>query len=86
MEFFHVLEKTPILFESSLEFSRFFNFLGEISWGYVHGTVVKVSSKFRWIWTSFAHDSTFEVLFTGSLGATGLTGVDHRSDRGAAPV
>ena len=77
---------------SSLEFSISFNFLGEISWGYVHGTVVKVSSKFRWIWTLFARDSTFEALFTGCLGATGLTGVDNRSDRsdrsdrGAAPV
>ena len=69
---------------SSLEFSSFFNLLGEISWGYVHGTVVKVSSKFRWIWTSFAQDSTFEALFTGSLGATSLTGVLHRSDRSLA--
>ena len=69
---------------SSLEFSSSFNLLGEISWGYVHGTVVKVSSKFRWIWISFAQDSTFEALFTGSLGATGLTGqtgVLYRSDR-----
>ena len=45
---------------------------------------MKVSSKFCWIWTSFAQDSTFEALFTGSLGATGLTGVDHRSDRSLA--
>ena len=45
---------------------------------------MKVSSKFRWIWTSFAQDSTFEALFTGSLGATGLTGVLHRSDRSLA--
>ena len=69
---------------SSLEFSRSFNLLGEISWGYVHGIVVKVSSKFHWIWTSFARDSTFEALFTGSLGATSLTGVLHRSDRSLA--
>ena len=64
---------------SSLEFSRFFNLLGEISRGYVHGTVVKVSSKFRWIWTSFARNSSFKVLFTGFSGC-------HRSDRTARPV
>ena len=40
---------------------------------------VKVSSKFRWIWTSFARDSSFEVLFTGFSGW-------HRSDRSVAPV
>ena len=66
---------------SSLEFSRSFNLLGEISWGYVRGTVVKVSSKFCWIWTLFARDSTFEALFTGCLGATGLTGPLDRSNR-----
>ena len=63
------------------EFSRSFNLLGEISWGYVHGTGVKVSSKFRWIWTSFAQDLPFEALIAGFLGATGLTGLSRRSDR-----
>ena len=69
---------------SSLEFSRSFNLLGEISWGYVHGTDVKLSSKFRWIWTSFARDSTFEALFAGCLGATGLTGL--KTSTPARPV
>ena len=64
-----------------LEFSRFFNLLGEISWGYVHGTGVKISSKFRWIWTSFARDLPFEALIAGCLGATGLTGLCNRSDQ-----
>ena len=66
---------------SSLEFSRSFNLLGEISWKHVHGTDVKLSSKFCWIWTLFARDSTFEALFAGCLGATGLTGRWNRSDR-----
>ena len=60
---------------SSLEFSSSFNLLGEISWGYIHGTVVKVSSKFRWIWTSFAQDSSFGGWILGCLGRTGLTGL-----------
>ena len=34
---------------------------------------------FRWIWTSFSRDSSFEVLFTGFSGW-------HRSDRTARPV
>ena len=54
------------------------NLLGEISWGYVHGVVTKLSSKFGWIWTSFDRDSWFEGLF-------GFSG-RHRSDRWARPV
>ena len=37
---------------------------------------MKVSSKFRWIWTSFAQDSPFEALFSDSLGEVGLTGLE----------
>ena len=43
--------------------------------------VAEVSSKFRWIWTSFARDLPFEGLIAGCLGATGLTGLCNRSDR-----
>ena len=43
------------------------------------GLVAEVSSKFRWIWTSFARDSSFEVLFMGFSGC-------HWSDRTARPV
>ena len=57
------------------------NHLGKIFWEYVHGVDAKLSSKFRWIWTSFAQDLTFEALLAGCLGATGLTGLCNRSDR-----
>ena len=50
------------------------NLLGEIFWGYVHGVVTKLSSKFGWIWTSFARDSWFEGLFADFLDDTGQTG------------
>ena len=72
--------ENPNALWSSPKFSRSFYLLGEISWWYVHGTGVKVSPKFRWIWTSFAWDSTFEGWFAGCLGATGLTGLCNRSD------
>ena len=51
------------------------NLLGEIFWGYVHGVVTKLSSKFGWIWTSFARDLRFGALLAGCLGETGLTGL-----------
>jgi hypothetical protein len=57
--------------------------LGKIFWGYVHGVDAKLSSKFRWIWTSFARDLTFRALLAGCLGATGLC---NRSDRSVQPV
>ena len=50
-----------------------------IFWEYVHGIDAKLSSKFRWIWTSFARDLTFGALLAGYLGATGLTGLCNRS-------
>ena len=74
------------------------NLLGEIFWGYVHGVVAKLSSKFGWIWTSFARDSWFEGLFAGFLdetgqtvGETGQTGqsgfeLPDRSDRSVCAV
>ena len=67
------------------------NLLGEIFWGYVHGVVTKLFSKFGWIWTSFAQDSWFEGLFAGFLDDTGKTGqsgfeLPDRSDRSSAPV
>jgi len=71
---------------SSLEFSSSFNLLVEISWGYVHGIVVKVSSKFRWIWRLFAQDSSFGGWFSSCLERTGLTSVSYRSDRWLLPV
>ena len=57
------------------------NLLGEIFWGYVHGVVKKLSSKFGWFWTSFARDSWFEVLFAGFLDEIGQTGGRDWSDR-----
>ena len=73
---FCVLEKTPILFDLSLNSHDLLIF-----WEHVHGVDAKLSSKFRWIWTSFARDSTFGALLVGCLGATGLTGLSNRSDR-----
>ena len=55
------------------------NFLGEIFWGYVHGVVTKLSSKFHRIWTSFTQDLTFGALLAGCLGETGLTGLSNWS-------
>ena len=52
------------------------NLLGEIFWGYVHGVVTKLSSKFGWVWTLFARDSWFEGLFAGFLDDTGLSGFE----------
>ena len=57
------------------------NRLGKIFWGYVHGVVTKLSSKFGWIWTSFARDSWFEGLFARFLDDTGQTGGRDRPDR-----
>ena len=57
------------------------NLLGEIFWGYVHGVVTKLSSKFGWIWISFTQDLTFGALLAGCLGVTGLIGLNNRSDR-----
>ena len=62
------------------------NLLSEIFWGYAHGVVTKLSSKFGWIWTSFARDSWFEGLFAGFLDDIGQTGGRDRSDRWARPV
>ena len=67
---FWVLEKTPILFDLPLISHDLLIF-----WRYVHGVDVKLSSKFRWIWTLFARDLTFEALFVICLGATSLTGL-----------
>ena len=66
---------------SFLGFSQFVNLLGEIFWGYVHGIVTKLSSKFHRIWTSFTQDLAFEALVSGCLEGTGLTGLWNRSDR-----
>jgi len=89
IEVFEFLRKS----QSSLKFSSFIDLLGKISWGYVRRLVAEVSSKFHWIWTSFARDSSFEILFTGFSGwhrsdrsrpvqaTTGQTGPLHRSDR-----
>ena len=67
---FWVLEKTPILFDLPLIYHDLIIF-----WEYVHGVDVKLSFKFRWIWTSFARDLPFEALFAFCLGETGLTGL-----------
>ena len=79
---------------SFLKFSSFFDLLGKISWGYVRRLVAEVSSKFHWIWTSFAWDSSFEVLFTGffwvspvrSDDKTGQTGQELFRPRPVRPV
>jgi len=67
--------------QSSLIIPRSMNLLGRIFWGYVHGVVTKLSSKFHQIWTSFTQDLTFGALLAGCLGETGLTGLSNRSDR-----
>ena len=68
-------EKTPILFDLPLISHDLLFF-----WEFVQGVDAKLSSKFRWIWTSFARDLPFEVLVAGSLGATGL-GFQFQPDR-----
>ena len=62
------------------------NLLSEIFWGYVHGVGTELSTKFGWIWTSFARDSWFEGLFAGFLDETGQTGGRDRSDRSVCAV
>jgi len=64
------------------------NLLSEIFWGYVHGVGTELSTKFGWIWTSFAQNSWVEGLFAGFLDETGQSGFElpDRSDRSSAPV
>jgi len=71
--------RKPIPLRFSLDFSRSVDPSGEIFWGYVHGVVTTLSSKFDEIWTSFAQDLRFGAFVRGLSGS-------NRSDRSVKPV